>query len=226
MPPRFPLKLCFLLLLPLVLAITLMPAGANVGNFVWHDLDGDCRQDPGEPGIGGLTVQLWNAAKTQSFDTDITNDSGNYTLTAPVSGDYRVRVILPFPGDAFSPKNQAAGDNTEDSDFNPSGIHEGYTDIISVTTGTFGNNTVDAGVILDPMRDHNIGDRVFRAGPDGTQPASGGAISGVTVELLSTGGAVLQTTTPSGAAGFYSFKAPPGTYRLRFTTVPNMVPSP
>ncbi len=226
MHPRFPLKLCFFLLLPLVLALTLMPAGANVGNFVWHDLDGDGRQDPSEPGIGGLTVQLWNAAKTQSFDTDITNDSGNYTLTAPVSGDYRVRVLLPFPGDAFSPKNQAAGDNTEDSDFNPSGIHAGYTDIISVITGSFGNNTVDAGVILDPMRDHNIGDRVFRAGPDGTQPASGGALSGVTVELLSTDGAVLQTTTPSGAAGFYSFKAPPGTYRLRFTTVLNMVPSP
>lgn len=226
MHPRFPLRLCFLFLLPLVQALTLMPARANVGNFVWHDLDGDGRQDAGEPGIGGLTVQLWNAAKTQSFDTDVTNGSGSYSLTAPVTGDYRVRVILPFPGDAFSPRNQAAGDNTEDSDFNPSGLHAGYTDIIRITTGSFGNNTVDAGVILDPMRDHNIGDRVFRAEPDGTQPASGGAISGVTVELLSPGGAVLQTTTPSGSAGFYSFKAPPGTYRLRFTTVVNMVPSP
>lgn len=226
MPTRFPPRLCFLLLLTLGMALTRMPAEASVGNLVWHDLDGDGRQDLGEPGIGGLTVQLWNAAKTQSFDTAITNASGNYTLTAPVSGDYRVRVILQFPGDVFSPKNQAAGDNTEDSDFNPSGIHAGYTDIIRVTTGPFGNNTVDAGVILDPMRDHNIGDRVFRAEPDGTQPASGGAVSGVTVELLSPGGAVLQTTTPSGAAGFYSFKAPPGTYRLRFATVLNMVPTP
>lgn len=137
-----------------------------------------------------------------------------------------MRVILPFPGDAFSPKNQAAGDNTADSDFNPSGLNAGYTDIIRITVGTFGNNTVDAGVSLDPMRDHNIGDRVFRAEADGTQPATGGAISGVTVELLSPDGAVLQTTTPSVPAGFYSFKAPPGTYRLRFSTVLSMVPSP
>lgn len=87
MPPRFPLKLCLLFLLPLVLALTLTPVGASVGNFVWHDLDGDGRQDVGEPGIGGLTVQLWNAARTQTFDTAITSDSGNYSLTAPVTGD-------------------------------------------------------------------------------------------------------------------------------------------
>ena len=44
---------------------TRTPTPINVGNFVWDDLDGDGRQDAGEPGLAGITVQLWNSAKTQ-----------------------------------------------------------------------------------------------------------------------------------------------------------------
>ena len=46
------------------------PTPINVGNFVWHDLDHDGRQDAGEPGLAGITVQLWNGAKTQMIAVD------------------------------------------------------------------------------------------------------------------------------------------------------------
>ena len=44
---------------------TRTPTPINVGNFVWDDLDQDGRQDAGEPGLAGITVQLWNGTKTQ-----------------------------------------------------------------------------------------------------------------------------------------------------------------
>ena len=47
---------------------TRTPTPINVGNFVWDDLDQDGRQDAGEPGLAGITVQLWNGAKTQLLD--------------------------------------------------------------------------------------------------------------------------------------------------------------
>ena len=33
----------------------------KIGDFVWHDQDGDGIQDAGEPGIGGITVVLTNS---------------------------------------------------------------------------------------------------------------------------------------------------------------------
>ncbi|MBK7608862.1 MAG: hypothetical protein IPI18_17550 [Saprospiraceae bacterium] len=33
-------------------------APAAIGNFVWHDLNANGIQDPGEPGISGVSVSL------------------------------------------------------------------------------------------------------------------------------------------------------------------------
>lgn len=194
----------------------------NVGNFVWEDLNQNGVQDSGEPGIVGAAVQLWNADKTQMLDATTTNASGLYTLKAPGPGSYRVRVIPPFPGDRFTLKDQ--GTDTTDNDVNPSGVDAGFTDIYTFAPNLISTTTIDAGVISDPFRDHNIGDFVFRANASGGQAGQSG-ITNVEVQLLDANGAVVQTTT-SGANGFYSFKASPGTYRLKFVAPGGMVPSP
>ncbi len=85
---------------------TRTPTPINVGNFVWSDLDGDGRQDAGEPGIAGVTVQLWNSSKTIIYGQTVTNASGHYTLIAPTPGNYRVAALLSAPGDQFSPKKR------------------------------------------------------------------------------------------------------------------------
>lgn len=129
---------------------TRTPTPINIGNFVWRDLDQDGIQDAGEPGIPGLTVQLWNAAKTQFLTSTVTNANGNYTVVAPVPGDYRVRVILPSAGDAFSPKNAGANDLT-DSDTNPSGIDLGFTDIFNIASNVISITSIDIGLkIISP----------------------------------------------------------------------------
>ncbi len=118
----------------------------NIGNFVWHDLDKDGIQDAGEPGVAGVTVQLWNSAKTSLIDSTVTNSNGIYSLIAPLPGDYRVRVI-PFPGSAFSNKDQGA-DDTKDSDINDLFlvVNYGYTDIISIANNVISISNIDAGL--------------------------------------------------------------------------------
>jgi hypothetical protein len=125
---------------------TRTPTPINVGNFVWDDLDGDGRQDAGEPGLPGVTVQLWNSAKTQLLGTTVTNASGNYTLVAPTPGDYRVRFLLPSAGDQFSPKDNAVAGDTLDSDVNPSGIDLGFTDIYTFASNLISITSIDAGL--------------------------------------------------------------------------------
>ncbi len=125
---------------------TRTPTPINVGNFVWHDLDQDGRQDAGEPGLTGIAVQLWNGAKTQLIDTAVTNANGNYTLVAPTPGDYRVRVVLPSAGDQFSQKDNAAAGDTLDSDINPSGTSLGFTDVYTFASNLISITTIDAGL--------------------------------------------------------------------------------
>ena len=132
---------------------TRTPTPINVGNFVWHDLNADGRQDAGEPGLAGITVQLWNSAKTQLIDTAVTNASGNYALTAPTPGDYRVRVVLPSAGDQFSPKDNAAAGDHVDSDINPSGASLGFTDIFTFASNVISITIIDAGLkTVSPTR--------------------------------------------------------------------------
>ncbi len=188
---------------------------ASLGNFVWNDLDEDGAQDAGEPGLEGVILQLWNSTKTALIDSTVSGPAGNYVLTSPASGDYRIRALLRYPQDAFSPKDQAAGSNLNDSDINPSGAHLGFTDVFNVAPNLISTTTLDIGIIQDPMTDHTIGDRVFRAGADGL--SLGIHLSSVQVELLGPSGTVLQSTV-SDSRGCYSFPATPGTYRLRFSS--------
>ncbi len=132
---------------------TRTPTPVNIGNFVWDDLDGDGVQDAGEPGLAGVTVQLWNPAKSQMIASAVTNGSGNYIVVAPQPGSYRVRVVLPHASDTFSPKN-AGGDDQKDSDVNPSGSDLGFTDVINIASNVISITNVDAGIrrakVLNP----------------------------------------------------------------------------
>src|SRR5690606_28261286 len=101
---------------------TRTPVPINLGNLVWDDLDSDGIQDVGEPGLPNITVQLWNSTKTLLLQQTTTNASGIYTLTAPLPGNYRIRVLLPNGNASFSPKDQGNND-TQDSDINPSGTN-------------------------------------------------------------------------------------------------------
>jgi cell division septation protein DedD len=202
---------------------TRTPTPINVGNFVWNDLDDDGRQDAGEPGIPGVTVQLWNSDKSQLIDSTTTNASGNYTLIAPLPGDYRVRVVLPSAADAFTTKDVGA-DDTDDSDINPNGASLGFTDTVVFGSNLISITTLDAGIQVfttpTPTRTPtpiNVGNFVWNdLDDDGLQDAGEPGIPGVTVQLWDSAKSNLIDSAVTNASGIYALIAPlPGNYRVR-----------
>jgi protocatechuate 3,4-dioxygenase beta subunit len=205
-------------------APTRTPTPINVGNFVWDDLDGDGRQDAGEPGLAGIAVQLWNGAKTQLVDTAVTNANGNYTLVAPTPGDYRVRVVLPHIGDQFAPKDHAAAGDTLDSDINPSGASLGFTDIYTFGPNLISITSIDAGLLIfrtpTPTRTPtpiSVGNFVWDdLDGDGRQDAGEPGLAGIAVQLWNGTKTQLIDTAVTNANGNYTLVAPtPGDYRVR-----------
>jgi hypothetical protein len=203
---------------------TRTPTPINVGNFVWDDLDHDGRQDAGEPGIAGVTVQLWNGAKNDLIDSAVTNASGIYQLTAPTPGDYRVRVLLPNAAlDQFSPKDAAADDLT-DNDVNPSGGDFGFTHIYTFGSNLISITSIDAGIIVyrppTPTRTPtpiNVGNFIWHdLNGDGVQTAGEPGVQNVLVQLWNAAKNDLIDSAVTNASGIYQLTAPtPGDYRVR-----------
>lgn len=203
---------------------TRTPTPINIGNFVWDDRDGDGRQDAGEPGIAGVSVQLWNSAKNDLIDSDVTNASGIYTVVAPLPGNYRIRVLLPGGSDQFSPKDMASGDNLLDSDINPTGVDFGFSDSFNLANNVISTTVWDAGIIIfrtpTPTRTPtpiNVGNFVWDdIDSDGRQDAGEPGMAGVTVQLWNSAKNDLIASATTNASGNYTLIAPlPGDYRIR-----------
>ncbi len=159
---------------------------ASMGDTVWYDTNGNGTQDGGETGISGVTVQLRDIFNTV-IDTDTTDGSGAYGFGDLDGGVYNVTVdtgtlpaALAATYDLDGGANSAAtvplspGQNRTDVDF-------GYRGTASV------------------------GDRLwYDADGDGTQDIGEIGLSGVTVQLRDSGGAVIATDVTDGG-GIYGF---------------------
>jgi hypothetical protein len=99
---------------------------ASAGNFVWNDVDGNGIQDPGEPGIDGVTINLLNSFNS-FVDTTTTTGGGRYRFdNLAVGRDYRIQVLLP-QGQMFAHQDQG-GDDALDSDVDPTtGISSSFS---------------------------------------------------------------------------------------------------
>jgi hypothetical protein len=113
---------------------------STIGDLVWKDLDGDGLQDAGEPGIGGVAVELHRQGDNTPLATKTTDSSGLYSFDNLAFGQYYLKFVKP-PGYAFSPKDQGS-DNSEDSDADGA---SGQTDTIILTPGQ-SDMTHDAGL--------------------------------------------------------------------------------
>ena len=93
-----------------------LPSKVPLGDLVWNDYNANGIQDPGEPGIPGVTVQMYNPSG-ELVGTSVTNIHGYYSFANFVSGNYFIQFVLP-PGYRFSPARQGT-DETKDSDADP-----------------------------------------------------------------------------------------------------------
>ncbi|MEZ0611789.1 SdrD B-like domain-containing protein [Fibrella sp. WM1] len=192
----------------------------SIGNYVWFDYNNDGTQgDPAvEPGVSGVTVQLYAANNlTTPIATTTTSSTGAYLFSNLPSGQYVVK-FTPLAGTVLAtPKRLGVGDEL-DSDANENGLTDVITiDVTQPISSTARNNpNVDAGIV--PFG--SIGDFVWiDANKDGLQndgPNDG--IAGVTVQLF--GASDLDnplSETVTDINGKYLFDSLiTGFYRVRF----------
>ncbi len=219
----------------------------GVGDFVWVDTDKDGIQDPNEPVLEGVLVQLLNADGTLARDADgnlvlpeYTDDNGFYFFDNLRPGDYRMQFLLPA-GYTFTTDNPAAG-GTGDNDSNPNpmsgltpvftieGAVKGdtvlatdYPDLPAGAEAVLVNPTIDAGVISPVVAVGNY--TWIDRDADGVQDIGEPALAGVKVELFDAAGnpATDYDGNPvppvyTNAQGYYLFdNLLPGDYTIKFT---------
>ena len=158
----------------------------TLGDFVWEDFNADGIQDTDEPGIQGVSVELFDATTMTSLGTTTTGPTGEYLFTNLSAGDYYVVFGEPTGYDA-SPANQG-GDDAMDSDAE---VGTGQSETVSLGLGE-DNMTVDAG-FYQPA---GLGDYVWLdEDGDGEQDMTENGVENVTVSLLDDMGNVIATTT-------------------------------
>jgi LPXTG-motif cell wall-anchored protein len=167
-----------------------------VGDFTWIDVDRDGVQDPDEPVLPGVTVELFDADGQPVVGADgepvppvVTDANGFYLFDGLLPGDYMIRFTPPA---GFEFTSQYSGGSEDDSDAWP---EDGWTGVFTIDPGVAGdtvsdtdpgtvaafvNPTIDAGFV--PLV--AVGDFVWLdADGDGIQDPDESPFPGVVLEL-------------------------------------------
>jgi hypothetical protein len=120
---------------------------AEIGDFVWWDVNGNGQQEGGEPGIKDVTVYLYNSAGGLA-GTDVTDANGKYSFSFLADGSYTVKIALnEFAAggtlENWSATQQNVGPDATDSDGDPT-THEAGA---AVTAGQL-LDTIDFGYTI------------------------------------------------------------------------------
>ncbi|MGV3723691.1 MAG: SdrD B-like domain-containing protein, partial [Actinomycetota bacterium] len=187
------------------------PTGPGLGDRVWYDFNGDGVQDPTEPGIPGVTVELRHAATNALLSATTTDASGNYmfqspTVTAGVA--YRVRVVPP-------------------SHLTPTYDLDGALDHLTIATLPSPDSldlTLDFGYRAEGANSVTIGDRVWSdLDGDGVQDPGEPGLGGIRLVLYGdadgNGSYELVIKCPTDGAGNYLHRhLPVGKYYVAVDT--------
>ncbi|HEX3530837.1 MAG TPA: SdrD B-like domain-containing protein [Thermoanaerobaculia bacterium] len=178
---------------------------ASVGDRLWLDLNANGAQDTGEPGLNGVTVQLFDGSGNV-LATTVTSGDGNYSFDHLAPATYSVRVDASTLPAGLAPTYDLDGTATANT--------------AAVTLAASAHRTdVDFGY----RGTGSIGDRLwYDLNGNGTQDSGEAGLNGVTVRLLDSGGNTVATAT-TGGDGNYSFNnLPAGTFTVTVdaTTLP------
>lgn len=176
---------------------------ASVGDFVWHDSNGNGIQDNGESGIPDATVNLLQNGSV--VNTTVTDNSGFYAFEDIDPDTYQIEFETPNGFTEVS--QQSAVADSIDSDPSPS---TGRTSEFTLNVLDY-NRDIDAGF-------YNLGSVTSYVWHDlngnGIQDNGEPAIQGATVKL-SGGGTIISRTT--GSNGEYTFtNLEPADYTVEF----------
>jgi hypothetical protein len=194
---------------------------APVGDRVWIDSNGNGLQDPGEPGRGGVTVELYSSTNLTVGDADdapvgstVTDDQGRYFFNSLLTGSHYYVEFHFSPNSSdptlgFAPRH-AGSDGTRDCDVDG----QGRSEMFILAAGQSAVN-IDAGLaetsVTGRLWEDLNGNGVLDPGEPG--------MSNGRVELYSADG-IRQNTTYTDADGNYAFQHyfyVPGNYYLVFS---------
>ena len=117
---------------------------AQLGNRVWFDPDKNGKQDKGEAGLEGVTVELYNANGDLN-GTTTTDEDGVYGFVNLEAGEYTVKFI---PKDGWSITKKSA-DGVLDSNNSDADTQTGITEAVVLQDGDK-NMDIDAGMYRTP----------------------------------------------------------------------------
>lgn len=189
---------------------------ASVSDWVWNDSLANGIQDADEVFFDGpVTINLYDS-NGDLIVTKQTDDTGSYNFDGIVPGDYEIEFILE-EGNYFTIQN-AGGDDTKDSDVNPSTGKTTFT----VVSGEEAH--IAAGVMILASVGPN---QVFiDSNGNGIQDEGEPGQPGVVIDLYDNEGNRVASTT-SDSNGYYEFvELPPGTYYIQVETEPGYTFSP
>ncbi len=200
---------------PLARAVMDFDAGlyrrAEISGAVWHDLNADGIRAADEPGLGSVTVRLWQGtalAGSATTDADGAYLFGDLAVGVP----YRVQFVAPG-GTRFSPRD--VGRDAHDSDADPLTGQSGARVARSGDVFAF-----DAGL----HRPATFAGRAWEdVNGDGVQGADEPGLAGVEVALLTALGTQIGTAI-TGADGAYAFSGviPGHVYYVHFSAPEGM----
>ena len=177
---------------------------ASIGDLVFEDLDGDGKQEAGEFGLPGLTVDLFRdtngngvrdgADDPNPVDTQVTNQAGFYTFGQLMPGTYFVDVHPPTGGGYVQTGSENRGDEGD-----PIVVVSGTT----VDDADYGYQPVDGSILVTIFEDTN---------GNGTQDPGERGLQGINVDLVGPDGTQNGTTDQDGQ--FWFTDLVPGTYSV------------
>ena len=214
---------------------------AAVGNQVFGDINPNgttpeeigsgngLQDDPREPGIDGVIVELYTIDGTL-VSTMTTSNGGQYLFDNLPPGDYYLIFINPLGQGVWTAPNVGANDAIDSDPFTVVTDPRGdavQTDPFTLTSGETDLDW-DAGLInLSGAASAAVGNRVWvDANQNGIQDPGELGFPGATVRLYSATGTLLQTTTTNDQ-GIYGFNnLDPGSYFIEFVKPTNFNVSP
>ena len=223
----------------------------EIGNYVWNDKNHDGIQTPGEDGIPGLIMGLYNSTTGALVATHTTDANGNYYFST-LNGDNilpntaycvlagvgqynsadstftingtKYRITLSLTGEGANP---TLNDNNFDHNTLSSALGAMLAGLPSycLTTGAVGyvNHTIDLGLKQLP----SLGDTAwYDANRNGIQDGGEAPVTNHSVTLKDCAGSVISTTT-TDSHGFYKFSnlEPGVSYKVTFAPLSGYTPT-
>ena len=200
----------------LVLYVPPPKSNIDIGDLVWKDLDGDGIQDPNEPGIAGVTVNLLSGQDETMVMSTQTSEAGLYLFEDMAPGYYLIEVVLPA-NYRFTLLNQGI-DDSKDSDIIPESGKSAAFNVVA--NNAYLDNDAGLTVYVPPVESNiTIGDKAWHdLDEDGIQDPNEPPMTGVGVRLVTAAEDAVILSTTTDYKGEYLFEdVPPGDYRIIFT---------